>query len=271
MATYVVGDIQGCAGPFEKLLAQVAFTPGRDRLWLAGDLVNRGPGNLRVLRLVKSLGENALSVLGNHDIHLLAVAAGVRKPNRKDTLQDVLTAPDRDELLEWLRHRPVLHSQGRFVLSHAGVPHVWTVAEAKQRARELEEMLRAPDYQKRLPELFGNMPNRWQDSLQGADRLRVIVNYLTRMRFLAADGSMNFEAKESAGTAPAGTAPWFNYPRAEADRDTQFLFGHWAALEGKTSSGQFLALDTGCVWGGCLTLLRLDDGKRFHTQCSASS
>lgn len=271
MATYVVGDIQGCFKAFRRLLDAVQFDPGSDRLWLAGDLVNRGPDNLSTLRFIKDLGEKAITVLGNHDLHLLGVDAGARKPGKKDTLQDVLQAPDRVELLDWLRNQPLLHREGPYVLCHAGVPHIWSAADAATYAEEVTQQLRRPDYRDFLRDMYGNEPARWSNDLTGNARLRVIVNYFTRMRFIAPDGALDFEAKKGSDEAPEGMRPWYDYVRPEQDRHSLFLFGHWAALEGKTGKPRFIALDTGCVWGDRLTALRLDDGQRFQVPASPSS
>ncbi len=268
MGTYVMGDIQGCYDAFRRLLDKAAFDPDHDRLWLAGDLVNRGPDNLNTLRFIKNLGARALTVLGNHDLHLLGVDAQARKPGKKDTLRDILKAPDRDELLDWLRQQPLLHREGPYVLSHAGIPHIWSVAEAADYAAEVAARLRQPDYRAFLQNMYGNEPARWDPNLSGHDRLRVIVNYCTRMRFVAPDGSLDFAAKTSSNQAPPGMLPWYDYPRADADRYTVFLFGHWAALEGRTNKPHFIALDTGCVWGGKLTMLRLDDGERVQVEAT---
>lgn len=264
MATYVIGDIQGCFDAFRILLDKISFAPEQDRLWLAGDLVNRGPDNLSTLRFIKNLGDRALTVLGNHDLHLLGVEAGARKPNKKDTLDDIFAAPDRDELLEWLRHQPLIHREGPYVLSHAGIPHIWSSEEAANYASEVSQRLQEPDYRLFLREMYGNEPARWSGDLSGNERLRVIVNYFTRMRFIAPDGTLNFDEKKGSNEAPEGMKPWFDYPRHDADRYSVFLFGHWAALEGKTGKPKFIALDTGCVWGGELTALRLDDGQKFQ-------
>lgn len=264
MATFVVGDIQGCFDAFRRLLDKISFSPEYDRLWLAGDLVNRGPDNLNTLRYVMNLGERGLTVLGNHDLHLLGVEAGARKPGKKDTLKDIFEAPDRDELLDWLRRQPLIHKEGPYVLSHAGIPHIWSSGEAASYAEEVSRRLVQTDYRDFLREMYGNVPARWNPDLQGNERLRVIVNYFTRMRFIAPDGTLDFEAKKGSDQAPAGMHPWFDYPRKDADCHTVFLFGHWAALEGRTGKPRFIALDTGCVWGGKLTALRLDDGARFQ-------
>lgn len=267
LATYVIGDIQGCADPLFDLLDRCRFDAAADRLWLAGDLVNRGPDSARVLRVARQL--NAVVVLGNHDIHLLARAASARKPNRKDTLDDILTAPDCEELLDWLRQRPLIHVEGNWVLSHAGIPPNWSVAQARERALELERFLRSEPEARLFSQLFGNEPSRWYDDLAGMERLRVITNYFTRMRFCGPGGELDFDAKEGRDQAPKGMRPWFDYPRPAADRDYRFLFGHWAALQGESGVPHVEALDTGCVWGGCLTALRLEDGRRFKAGCVA--
>lgn len=264
MATYVVGDIQGCFDALRRLLDNAGFDLAHDHLWSVGDLVNRGPDNLSTLRFFRDLGERGQVVLGNHDLHLLAVEAGARKSGRKDTLQDVLQAPDAEELLNWLRHQPLLHRSGPYVLSHAGVPHIWNTAEADSYTSEVTAQLRQPDYRDFLQHMYGDQPDRWSAQLAGWDRLRVIVNYFTRMRFIGMAGNLDFAAKESAEEAPAGMRPWFDYPRQDTDRYTVFLFGHWAALNGKTGKPRFIALDTGCIWGGHLTMLRLDDGVKFQ-------
>lgn len=270
MATYVIGDIQGCARPFKALLEKVRFEPGADRLWLAGDLVNRGPDNLEVLRTVKDLGEHALTVLGNHDLHLLGIAYGVRELGRKDTCQDVLNAPDADDLLQWLRKRPLLHLEDDTVLTHAGIPHIWTVAQAASYAQEVEAVLRGDGIKEFLTRLFRKKPLKWSDDLIGIRRWRTIINYLTRMRFVGADGTLDYDAKGGPEDPPANMRPWYEYDRLPQDAGYRFLFGHWAALEGSTGSANRIALDTGCVWGGCLTMFRLEDAQRFRVDCSNS-
>lgn len=270
MATYVVGDVQGCFSALEALLAKADFQPGTDKLWLAGDLVNRGPNNLETLRFVKGLGDSALTVLGNHDLSLLAVAAGTRKPHRKDTIQDVLNAPDRDELLTWLRQRPLLHREGRYVLTHAGIPHIWSVTQAQERAREVESILRSDEHSVFFENMYGNDPDRWRDDLAGWDRLRTITNYFTRMRFISAKGKLDLKTKDSIDNAPKGMAAWFKYPRCDDDASVYFLFGHWAALQGITDDPYYRALDTGCVWGAYLSMLRLEDHRHFHVGCETN-
>lgn len=270
MSIYVVGDIQGCASALEKLLTQVDFQPGRDTLWVAGDLVNRGPDNLGVLRFIKGLGDSAVAILGNHDLHLLGVAAEARSSGRKDTIQDVINAPDCDELLDWLRHRPLLYQQGDYVLSHAGVPHIWTVSQARARAKEVEATLRSDAYPEFLQNMYGNQPNGWQDDLSDWARLRVITNYFTRMRLIDVQGQLDFDTKDSTHSNNQELRPWFEFERQEEDQPYSFLFGHWAALEGRTGLARFIALDTGCVWGGCLTMMRLEDQAYFRHSCDRS-
>lgn len=265
MATYVVGDIQGCFTSLKKLLERVQFNPDRDCLWVAGDMVNRGPNNVDVLRLIKGLGEKAKVVLGNHDLHLLAVGAGARKLNRKDTIQDVLEAPDRDDLLKWLRQLPLIHTDQQWVLSHAGIPHIWTAEEAQQYAAEVQVALCGWRFRDFVGGMYGNTPAVWSPQLQGIERLRVITNYLTRMRFVSITGELDLKTKEGSDQGPPGVRPWFVYPRKSADGDKRFLFGHWAALEGKTGREGFYALDTGCVWGERLTMLCLEDGQ-YHRE-----
>lgn len=269
MATYVIGDIQGCYLAFRALLDKIGFSATTDHLWLAGDLVNRGPDNLSVLRFCRSLGERIRVVLGNHDLHLLAADAGVRKVGRKDTIQDVLNAPDKCELLDWLRHQDLLIFEGNLCMSHAGVPHIWSCERAQQLASEVEQALRGPQSDLFFQNMYGNKPSCWEEALEGWTRLRVITNYLTRMRFISAKGTLDFDAKEEAYPPPKGKLPWFDYPRPEQDTDLHFLFGHWAALEGETSSPQYHALDTGCIWGGRLTALRLDDMQRYSVPHTA--
>ena len=258
MSTYVVGDIQGCLQPLKCLLKQVNFDPSADVLWSVGDIVNRGPKCLKTLRFLYRMRNSLQMVLGNHDLHLLAVAAGVRPPSKSDTLNKILAAPDREELLNWLLHRPLIHHEHGYTMVHAGIPPQWSIKKAKKRAREVEEVLRSEHCLAFFQQMYGNEPTQLALELTGMDRWRVITNYFTRLRFCAADGSMELITKTD--IAPPGYAPWFEFPRQEASR---ILFGHWAAIEGKTSSKQFVALDTGCVWGRELSALRLEDNKLF--------
>ncbi|MBD3669510.1 MAG: symmetrical bis(5'-nucleosyl)-tetraphosphatase [Gammaproteobacteria bacterium] len=268
MATYVIGDLQGCLDPLLQLLEQVGFDRQQDRLWFTGDLVNRGPQSLESLRFVKELGDSALTVLGNHDLHLIAVSEGHDKYlHRDDTLGDILAAPDRDELLRWLRHRPLLHydEQRDLAMVHAGLPPQWTIQEARGHAREVESVLRSDDYRDFLDHMYGNQPDRWQADLTGHERRRFIVNCLTRLRYCSADGRLALDAKGKPGSQPEDTMPWFQAPKRKS-RMTRILFGHWSTL-GLYRDDNVIALDTGCLWGGSLTAIRLEDGEIFSQDC----
>lgn len=267
MALYAIGDLQGCQEALLALLDTIAFDPGHDRLWFAGDLVNRGPDSLQTLRFVKSLGDAAESVLGNHDLHLLAVANGLAKAKAKEGLQQVLEAPDRDELLDWVRQRPVMleSRKHRAVLTHAGIPPCWSLKKARRCARELETAIRSSDLHTFLADMYGDIPAGWQKGLRGTTRLRVITNYFTRMRVCTPEAELDFAHKEGLEDIPDGFSPWYQLPARDL-QGYRVLFGHWAALMGNTGSEQFIGLDTGCVWGGFLTAYRLDDGMRFTTR-----
>ncbi len=266
MAIYAVGDVQGCHAELLQLLDRIGFDQATDQLWLVGDLVNRGPGSLEVLRLVKSLGESAITVLGNHDLHLLAVAEGVAELNRNDTLDEILDAPDRDELLHWLRNQRMLHAQGGFVLVHAGLLPQWSVAQAQSLAREVEAALRGDDYATFLSRMYGNTPHNWDESLSGYKRLRVIVNAFTRMRICTQEGEMEFRFKGEVENIPAGYMPWFDIPK-RASRDATVIVGHWSAL-GLLLKKNVIALDTGCLWGGPMSAIRLEDRQLFQVSCN---
>lgn len=268
MATYAIGDVQGCMNELESLLGACAFDRGRDRLWFVGDLVNRGPASLEVLRFVRGLGESAVAVLGNHDLHLLSVAEGLVKPRGDDTLEAVLGAPDRAELLDWLRARPLLHSAGNDVLVHAGLLPQWSVAQAKSLAGEVEASLRGPAYRDFLAHLYGGLPAAWDNDLQGMDRLRVIVNAMTRMRFCTDAGTMEFHSKGGRRDAPAGYRAWFDVPDRRS-AGSNLICGHWSALGLYVQPG-LIALDSGCVWGGSLSAVRLEDKRLFQIHCSQS-
>lgn len=272
MATYAIGDVQGCFDQLQRLLETLQFDPQRDRLWFAGDLVNRGPDSLAVLRFVRGLGETAVSVLGNHDLHLLAVAEGVRKPNRKDTLNAILEAPDREELLSWLRQRPLAYHEAAFphLMVHAGIPPQWDVDDTLRLAHEVELILGGPDFAQFLHRMYGNFPSTWDEALSGFDRLRLITNYLTRMRFCSADGRLDLDNKEGPANANPGFAPWFRHA-GRRSASIPILFGHWAALEGTSGISSVHALDTGCVWGGRLRALRLEDEQLFHCDCGQTT
>ncbi len=270
MTTYAVGDLQGCLQPLQCLLEEVAFNPAKDRLWLVGDLVNRGPQSLETLRFLFAMRDSIVCVLGNHDLHLLAVAHNISRLKKHDTFADILAAPDRHDLLDWLRQQPLLHhdTQRDTALVHAGIPPHWTLKKALSLAAEVEEALRDDA---RLPlfldGMYGNDPTKWDKSLHGIERLRVITNYLTRMRFCTADGELELKSKEGVDTAPAGFAPWFSHPKRKT-YGQKIIFGHWAALEGRCDQPGLFALDSGCVWGGRMTLLNLDNGQRHYCQCS---
>jgi len=257
---YLVGDLQGCCDPLERLLQALDFSPSRDRLYLLGDLVNRGPDSLGVLRRLRDLEGSATCLLGNHDLHLLAVAHGVRKPHRSDTLDAILHAPDRDDWLGWLRQqRLAVHEQG-WLMVHAGVLPQWDAARTVALAAEVESMLRSPDVGDFLTQMYGNEPARWDDGLSGIARWRCVVNALTRLRFCSADGEMEFATKEGVGGAPEGFMPWFEVPTRQT-RGTPVAFGHWSTL-GLIDRADLLALDTGCVWGGKLSAARIDGDRR---------
>lgn len=267
MATYAIGDVQGCHDELMHLLQRIAFDPARDRLWFVGDLVNRGPKSLEVLRFVRSLGDRAVTVLGNHDLSLLVIAAGVRKPHRGDTWDAILTAPDRDDLLHWVRHQRLFHAESGQAMVHAGLLPQWTVEQARSLAAEVEAELQGPGYPAFLDAMYGNEPAQWDDSLRGHDRLRVIVNAMTRLRLCTVDGRMEFSHKTGPAGGPAGYHPWFDIP-SRRSADTPVVFGHWAAL-GLTQRDSVSCIDTGCVWGRRLTALRLDDRQLFDCDCSA--
>jgi bis(5'-nucleosyl)-tetraphosphatase (symmetrical) len=259
---YAIGDLQGCYDEFRHLLDLIAFDPGSDRLWLVGDLVNRGPQSLRTLRAVKALGNAAVSVLGNHDFHLLTVAAGHRKHHRGDTLKPILEAPDRDELLTWLRTRPLVVREDDLLLVHAGLLPSWTGATAIMLSREVQTMLASDDHDDFLRHLYGDEPLRWNDSLAGIDRLRAVVNACTRLRYCAADDTMELGEKRGPEYVPAGYAPWFLHPERKSNGMT-VIFGHWSTLE-LLLAPNVMMLDTGCVWGGPLTAIRLGDRRIFQ-------
>ncbi|MCS4510398.1 symmetrical bis(5'-nucleosyl)-tetraphosphatase [Xylophilus ampelinus] len=273
MAVFLIGDIQGCDAALGTLMREIGFSPSRDTLYLLGDLVNRGPASAAVVRRAMAGGDAIRCLLGNHDLHLLAVAEGVRKAHRGDTLDNLLTAPDRAALLDWLRHQPLACrlQQGAqdFLLVHAGVLPQWSAPDTMALAAEVEAQLRGADLRGFLSQVFGNTPDAWGDELRGIARLRVIVNALTRLRFCHPDGRMDFEAKEGAARAPEGLLPWFDLPgRRTADQTV--AFGHWSTL-GWIDRPGLLSLDTGCVWGGCLTAVRLGaiaaEHERIEVEC----
>ena len=255
MTRYAIGDLQGCDQELHALLGRLKFSADRDRLWFVGDLVNRGPGSLAILRLVRSLGDNAIVVLGNHDLHLLAVAHGAHRRRKSDTLDEVLAAPDRDELLEWLLARPLAHAQGDDLMVHAGVVPQWTVAQTLTLAGEVSSALRR-DPRALFEHMYGNEPDRWSERLTGMERLRFLINVLTRLRLCTADGRVEVAIKGVPPPAPSPLRPWFEH-RQRATRGARVIFGHWSAL-GLVQRPGVLGLDTGCVWGGALTAVDLD-------------
>lgn len=264
MALYAVGDLQGCLSPLQRLLDKVRFDPATDTLWLTGDLVNRGPQSLATLRFVKSLGPSASVVLGNHDLHLLALSCGHARPKRKDTLDEILEAPDREALLDWLRFQPLmrLDTSRQLALVHAGIYPGWALLQARCYAAEVEQVLQSPGYPEFLAAMYGNEPVRWSDDLLGMGRLRFITNAFTRMRICADDWALELSYKQGVADIPAGYRPWFNiYTRLTPG--WRILFGHWAALQAETGVPAIVALDSGYIWGNHMTMLRVDDGEVF--------
>ena len=261
---YIVGDVQGCCDALDRLLAQIDFSPSRDHLFVLGDLVNRGPRNVDTLLRLRGLGASATCLLGNHDLHLLAVAHGIRAPHGDDTLADILASPERAAWVDWLRaHRLAVHAHG-WLMVHAGVVPQWDLATTLQLAGEVESRLRGNDVQGFLAGMYGNEPSRWDPALAGAERLRFAVNVLTRVRFVHPDGTLELKQKESASLAPPGLVPWFEAPQRRT-QGVPIAFGHWSTL-GLVNRPDLLALDTGCVWGGALTAVRIDGGRRDVVQ-----
>jgi bis(5'-nucleosyl)-tetraphosphatase (symmetrical) len=258
MTLYAVGDVQGCARTFEALLEKIDFKQHSDHLWLVGDLVNRGPDSLGVLRAVKALGDSASLVLGNHDLHLLAASAGIRDASSADSFGDVLAAPDADELIEWLRARPLIlrDKAAKRVLVHAGIPPVWKVRQAVQHASEVEALLRGPDWGKALRGMYGDVPAEWTPDLSPGDRRRFTINALTRIRFCDKAGRLDLSCSGPPGSQPAHLRPWFDFPKRRS-RKWHIVFGHWSAL-GFVQREDLTALDSGCVWGRELTAIALD-------------
>jgi bis(5'-nucleosyl)-tetraphosphatase (symmetrical) len=257
---YLLGDLQGCGDPLARLLQEVAFSPSRDHLYVLGDLVNRGPDSLGVLQRLSGLGASATCLLGNHDLHLLAVAQGVRKPHKSDTVAQILDAPEREHWLNWLRHQRMVVQAHGWLMVHAGVLPQWDASQTLALAAEVEAMLQGPDLATFLPQMYGNEPAKWRDELQGVERLRCVINSLTRLRFCSADGTMEFASKEGAGGAPEGFMPWFEVP-GRRTAGVPVAFGHWSTL-GLINRDDLLSLDTGCVWGGQLTAVCLTDTGR---------
>jgi len=267
MTIYAVGDLQGCLEPLLCLLKEVHFDLKKDQLWAAGDIVNRGPQSLETLRFVKGLGNSFRMVLGNHDLHLLAAARGIKRLNPKDTLQEILDAKDCDELLEWLRQQPLLISEHGFVMVHAGIPPQWSLNTALLRAKQVEKVLQSNNPQPFFEHMYGNTPNGWDKTQSKNLQLRTITNYFTRMRFCSAHGKLELNAKKGPDHAPEGFSPWYSHP-ARKTLSENIIFGHWAALEGEVPNSGLYPLDTGCVWGGRLRLMNLSTRAYTHCQCS---
>ncbi|MEY4752616.1 MAG: hypothetical protein RJA44_291 [Pseudomonadota bacterium] len=261
---YLLGDLQGCCDAFERLLQRIDFSPSRDQLYVLGDIVNRGPASLATLQRLQQLGGAARCLLGNHDLHLLAVAHGVRPPGRGDTLQELLDSPRRAAWIDWLRQQSLALQEHGWLMVHAGVPSAWSAADTLARAAEVEALLRSADLGDLLQQMYGNQPDHWDDTLQGPARWRYTINALTRMRFCHADGRLDFKVKEGLDAAPPGLQPWFDLPDRRT-RGTPVAFGHWSTL-GALERPDLLALDTGCIWGGSLSAMRIDQGRRERIQ-----
>lgn len=269
MAVYAVGDLQGCLEPLQCLLEHVNFDPARDHLWLVGDLVNRGPQSLETLRFLYSIRDSVTCVLGNHDLHMLAASRNIERLKKGDTLRPILEAPDRDDLLQWVRRQKLLHydAERNVAMAHAGIPPQWTLKKALKLAAEVEATLLDDSlYHPFLDGMYGNEPNKWDPELHGVARLRVITNYFTRMRFCTSDGKLDLKGKEGIETALPGYAPWFKHQERRT-RDVKIIFGHWAALEGRCDEPDVYALDTGCVWGSAMTMLNVDTFERYLCDC----
>ncbi|NBT34311.1 MAG: symmetrical bis(5'-nucleosyl)-tetraphosphatase [Betaproteobacteria bacterium] len=257
MATYVIGDVQGCADSLEALVSQLPLRLDRDELWFVGDLVNRGPKSLKVLKMIQAAGERATCVLGNHDLHLLALACGARAAGPGDTLLQVIKAPDAKRHINWLRNRPLAHARGNTLMVHAGVLPGWSLRKTVSLAREVEARLQSNHWQDFMHEMYGNAPLHWRDNLEGHARLRTIVNVLTRVRYLTPEGHLELKCKAPPAQAPARLTPWFDHAE-RATSHQRVIVGHWSTL-GLRISPQFIALDSGCVWRGYLSAVRLED------------
>ncbi len=267
MSIYAIGDIQGCYDDLLRLLETIQFDAQYDQLWFVGDLVNRGPKSLETLRFVKSLGKSAVTVLGNHDLHLIASALHQRKPRKKDTLGPILQAHDCDELLYWLRHQPLFHNNDDFCLLHAGLPPQWNFAKTKKMALKAERVLQGKKHQEFFHVMYGDQPNKWSPCLSGMNKIRFIVNCFTRMRYCKANGQLDFKHHGAPGSQPSRLMPWFNVPTRKS-ADMKIIFGHWSAL-GYYQQHNCYAIDTGCLWGGQLTALKLGaEVQRISIDCT---
>ena len=268
MATYAIGDIQGCLSALQRLLEKLDFDVSRDCLWFVGDLVNRGPQSLATLRFIRDLDDAAITVLGNHDLHMMAISQGLRPQTHRDNIDDVLSAPDRDELFDWIRKKPLMHHDDSlgFTMVHAGFSPSWDLPEAQRCATEVESVLRSNNYQQFITRMYGDEPSRWSDDVSGIDRWRYIVNCFTRLRFCDQDGRLTLKEK-GAPSEHDGLLPWFQVPGRES-ADLRIVFGHWSTL-GRYQGNNVFCLDSGCVWGGEMTALRLDGKpKWFSVPCS---
>lgn len=274
MATYIIGDVQGCFKELTKLCELFNFNPSRDTLWFCGDIINRGPDSLKTIRFIKNLGDKAITVLGNHDLHFLAVAFGVRRAKKSDTLDAILQAEDKDEIIEWLRFRPVLHvdHKGKAIMVHAGIPPWWDLNQCETAARELESALQGENYINVLQDMFTNEPSLWNDSLSQQERLIYITNAYTRMRFIGPNNKLNFTHKGPPENVQKSDklTPWFLNPNLCINRDYSIFFGHWASLQGKCTVKNIYSLDTGCVWGESLTAYCLETKKYFSVKAIQS-
>lgn len=268
MTIYAIGDIQGCFSELKQLLKKIDFSHHKDQLWFTGDLVNRGPDSLATLRFVKALGENAITVLGNHDLHMLAVLYGFEKQRPKDTFDEIIHAPDKNELIQWIIHQPLMHidESVNAVLVHAGIYPGWSIPKAAELAREVETVLQSEKLTEFLQNMYGNKPKNWKDSLQGWERLRFITNCFTRMRYCHEDLALDLKYNGKPGKQPAHLQPWLNFLNEE-QKQHRILFGHWSTL-GQSKIENVFALDSGCLWGGELTALALEETPRYiHLNC----
>jgi len=266
MSIYAIGDIQGCFDELLRLLEVISFDEHTDQLWFAGDLVNRGPKSLETLRFIKSLGDSAVTVLGNHDLHLLAASCAPKIAHKKDSLLPILEAPDSGELIDWLRHRPLFHFNEDFCLIHAGLPPQWDFKKTKKMALLAEQALQGPKYEAFLKQMYGNKPNIWSSDLKRVDKLRFIINCFTRMRYCDVNGRLDFVHSGPIGSQPKSLMPWFDVPKRKS-ADMRIIFGHWSAL-GYYEGPNCYAIDTGCLWGGQLTALKLGEQvQRFSIDC----
>ncbi len=271
MSVYVVGDIQGCLKSLKCVLRKVGFNEDRDVLWSVGDVVNRGPKSLKTLRYLYERRDNLVMVLGNHDLHLMAISAGVKKPHHDDTLDKILLARDQKPMIEWLHQQPLIHHQFEHTMVHAGIPPQWSICEAKSYAREVESALKGPDSHIFLKSIYGNLPDHWSEDLRGKKRLRLITNYFTRMRYCTPDGRLDLinkgPIKKNHFTLKTkGFDAWFAHKNRKTKKD-RILFGHWAAINGKTNSANAIGLDTGCVWGGHLSLYEIESREKISCKC----